>query len=71
MSDGLRLLLCSRELLGEVLNCIAEEAALGDRGVEESILVGLPHIRQVQPEATIVTVSRHQVTTAFGSTRVE
>ncbi|XDV50693.1 hypothetical protein PO909_019709 [Leuciscus waleckii] len=48
--DGLSLLLYSRELLGEVLDRVAEEAGLGHGGVKEPELVGLPHVGQTQPE---------------------
>ncbi|XDV23970.1 hypothetical protein PO909_028294, partial [Leuciscus waleckii] len=50
VSDGLSLLLYSRELLGEVLDRVAEEAGLGHGGFKEPELVGLPHVGQTQPE---------------------
>ncbi len=36
--DRLSLLLCSRELLGQVTGCVAEEASLGYRNLEEPTL---------------------------------
>ncbi len=40
--DRLSLLLCSRELLGYVTGCVAEEASLGYRNLEEPNFVGVP-----------------------------
>lgn len=51
---GLRLLLDCRELLGEVLNSVAEEADLGDGGVEKANFVGVLHLSQVHPEMTFL-----------------
>ncbi len=50
--DGLSLLLCSRELLGKVLNCVAEEAGLGHGGLEEPNFDGCLQHKQgvVQPD---------------------
>ncbi len=42
MLDRLSLLLCSQELLGHVTGCVAEEASLGDRNLEEPNFVGVP-----------------------------
>ncbi len=39
--DRLSLLLCSRELLGHVTGCVAEEASLGHRNLEELNFVGI------------------------------
>lgn len=50
MSDCLRLLLCSRELLAKALDRIAKEAGLGHRVIEEPYLVSVPHVSQTQPE---------------------
>ncbi len=40
--DRLSLLLCSQELLGYVTGCVAEEASLGYRNLEEQNFVGVP-----------------------------
>ncbi len=40
--DRLSLLLCSRELLGHVTGCVAEEASLGYRNLEEPNFVSVP-----------------------------
>lgn len=45
---SLSLLLCSRELLGQALDHIAEEAGLGHRGIKEPNIVCVPHINQIQ-----------------------
>ncbi len=42
MWDRLSLLLCSRELQGHVTSCVAEEASLGCRSLEELNFVGVP-----------------------------
>ncbi len=39
MPDCLSLLLCSGELLGEVLHCVSEEAGLGHGGIQEQSLI--------------------------------
>ncbi len=44
--DRLSLLLCSRELLGQVTGCVAEEASLGYR----NRLCRRPYVNQIQPE---------------------
>ncbi len=49
-ADCLRLLLYSRELLGEVLDRVAKEAGLGHGGIKEPDFVGIPHVGQTQPE---------------------
>ncbi len=40
--DRLSLLLCSRELLGHVTGCVAKEASLGYRNLEEPNFVSIP-----------------------------
>ncbi len=50
MANRLRLLLYSRELLGEVLDRVAKEAGLGHAGIKEPDFVGIPHVGQTQPE---------------------
>ncbi len=50
VANRLRLLLYSRELLGEVLDRIAKEAGLGHGGIKEPDFVGIPHVGQTQPE---------------------
>ncbi len=40
--DRLSLLLCSRELLGHVTGCVAEDASLGYRNLEEPNFVCVP-----------------------------
>ncbi len=50
--DRLSLLLCSQELLGHVLDCVAEEAGLGHGGLEEPNFV--PHVDQTQPEVALL-----------------
>ncbi len=40
--DRLSLLLCSRELLGHVNGCVADEASLGYRNLKEPNFVGVP-----------------------------
>ncbi len=54
MLDRLSLLLCSRELLGHVTGCIAEEASLGHRNLKEPNFVGCPYVNQTQPEVTLL-----------------
>ncbi|MGL5828006.1 MAG: hypothetical protein ACRC0L_00370 [Angustibacter sp.] len=54
MFDGLRLSLHCRELLGEVLGSVAEEADLGDGGVKKACFVDVSHLRQVQPEVALL-----------------
>ncbi len=46
MTNRLRLLLCSRELLAKALDRIAKKAGLGHRGIEEPNFVGVPHVSQ-------------------------
>ncbi len=50
VANRLRLLLYSRELLGEVLDRVAKEAGLGHGGIKEPDFVGIPHVGQTQPE---------------------
>ncbi len=50
VANRLRLLLYSRELLGEVLDHVAKEAGLGHGGIKEPDFVGIPHVGQTQPE---------------------
>ncbi|WP_233220271.1 hypothetical protein, partial [Micromonospora sp. RP3T] len=54
MTDRLSLLLDCRELLGKVLDSVAEEAGLGDRSVEKACFVDICHLRQVQPEVAFL-----------------
>ncbi len=54
MLDRLSLLLCSRELLGHVLDCVAKEAGLGHRNLEEPNFVGIPHVNHTRPEVTLL-----------------
>ncbi len=50
VANRLRLLLYSRELLGEVLDRVAKEAGLGHGEIKEPDFVGIPHVGQTQPE---------------------
>ncbi len=52
--DCLSLLLCSGELLGEVLHRVAEQAGLGHGGIQEPCLVYLLHVSQTQPEVAFL-----------------
>ncbi len=52
--DCLSLLLCSGELLGEVLHRVAEQAGLGHGGIQEPCLVYLLHVGQTQPEVAFL-----------------
>ncbi len=52
--DCLSLLLCSGELLGEVLRRVAEQAGLGHGGIQELCLVYLLHVGQTQPEVAFL-----------------
>lgn len=52
--DRLRLLLRGGELLGEALHRITEKVSLGDQGVQEAVLVGLPHICQGKPKVAFL-----------------
>ncbi|RXN18989.1 Meckel syndrome type 1-like protein [Labeo rohita] len=61
--DRLSLLLYCRELLGEVLDSVAEEAGLGDGSVEKACFVDICHLRQVQPEVAFLDHERgHHLT---------
>ncbi len=52
--DCLSLLLCSGELLGEVLHRVAEQAGLGHGGIQEPCLVYLLNVGQTQPEVAFL-----------------
>ncbi len=54
MLDRLGLLLYRRELLGIALGGVAEQPRLGDGGVEESCLVDVLHLCQVEPEMALL-----------------
>ncbi len=60
--DCLSLLLCSRELLGHVTGCVAEEASLGYRNLEEPNFVGVPmstrHSQRWRSWTTSVDIAR-------------
>ncbi len=60
--DCLSLLLCSRELLGHVTGCAAEEASLGYRNLEEPNIVGVPmstrHSQRWRSWTTSVDIAR-------------
>ncbi len=60
--DRLSLLLCSRELLGHVTGCVAEEASLGYRNLEEPNFVGVPmstrHSQRWRSWTTSVDIAR-------------
>ncbi len=60
--DRLSLLLCSRELLGHVTSCVAEEASLGYRNLEEPNFVGVPmstrHSQRWRSWITSVDIAR-------------
>ncbi len=51
--DRLSLLLCSRELLGHVTGCVAEEARRGRRG-QSGILFRCPYVNQTQPKVALL-----------------
>ncbi len=60
--DPLSLLLCSRELLGHVTGCVAEEASLGYRNLEETNFFGVPmstrHSQRWRSSTTSVDIAR-------------
>ncbi len=60
--DHLSLLLCSRELLDHVTGCVAEEASLGYRNLEEPNFVGNPmstrHSQRWRSWTTSVAIAR-------------
>ncbi len=62
MLDRLSLLLCSQELLGHVIGCVAEEAFLGYRNLEEPNFVGIPmstrHSQRLRSWTTSVDIAR-------------
>ncbi len=60
--DRLSLLLCSRELLGQVTGCVAEEASLGYRNLEEPTLSA----SLCQPDTARVGAPGPQVWTSHG-----
>ncbi len=72
--DHLSLLLCSRELLGHVTGCVAEEASLGYRNLEEPNFVGVPkstrHSQRWCSWTTSVDIARprdHAITCGYGA----
>ncbi|MGL5828610.1 MAG: hypothetical protein ACRC0L_03450 [Angustibacter sp.] len=50
MFNRLSLLLDRRELLGKVLDGVAEQASMGDGHVEKACFVGVGHLRHVKPK---------------------
>ncbi len=60
--DRLSLLLCSRELLGHVTGCVAEDASLGYRNLEEPNFVGVPmstrHSQRLRSWTTSVNIAQ-------------
>ncbi len=60
--DRLSLLLCSQELLAHVTSCVAEEASVGYRNLEEPNFVGVPmstrHSQRWRSWTTSVDIAR-------------
>ncbi|MGL5829790.1 MAG: hypothetical protein ACRC0L_09520 [Angustibacter sp.] len=54
MLNRLGLLLDRRELLGEVLDGVAEQANMGDGRVEKACFVGVGHLRHVKPKMALL-----------------